>query len=87
MTKTDLEAFEHHRNELAKHGWHILATLHIDDIKERLNSGTEIVEMPSDSALNDACAYVASGYAFEGYTDCIDWAVSMLHEWKEEGSI
>jgi len=84
---TKFEAYDYHKKELAKHGWHVLNMLHIDDVKDRLKSGTEIVEMPSDDALNDACAYVASGSNFPEYTACVDWAIAMIHEWKEEGSI
>jgi hypothetical protein len=84
---TKLEAHKYHTEELAKHGWHVLHMLHIDDIRDRINAGTDIVEMPSDAVLNDACAYVASGHDFHDYADCVDWAVNMIHEWKEEGSI
>jgi hypothetical protein len=84
---TKLEALEYHKAELAKHGWHVLHMLHIDDIKDYIKGGTDIVEMPSDGVLNDACAYVAGGHHFTDYTECVEWAVSMIYEWKEEGSI
>lgn len=84
---TKFEAYKYHKEELAKHGWHVVNMLHIDDIKDRINGGTEIVEMPSDATLNDACAYVASGHGFEDYSECIDWAIQAINEWKKEGSI
>lgn len=84
---SETRALLYYTHKLAQHGWHILSIFSIKDVKDRIKSGTDIVEMPSDSVLNDACAYVASGYSFEDYSFCVDWAVSMINEWKEEGSI
>jgi hypothetical protein len=84
---TESRALLYYTDKLAKHGWHITSIFSIKDVKDRIKAGTDIVEIPSDAVLNDACAYVASGYSFEDYSFCVDWAISMINEWKEEGSI
>lgn len=81
------EAYIYHKKELAKHGWHVINMLHIDDIKDHINGGTDIVEMPSDELLNDACSYVADGHDFYDYSECVDWAIQTINEWKARGEI
>ena len=80
---TKLEAYKYYTEELAKHGWHVLHMLHVDDVKDRIKESADIVEMPSDAILNDVCAYVANNYCFEDYSFCVDWAIDMTYEWKE----
>lgn len=80
------ESYRHYTKELAKHGWHVMNMLHIDDIKDHINGGSDIVEMPSDEVLNQACAYVANKHEFYDYSECVEWAVEAINEWKKEDS-
>lgn len=84
---TKFEAQKYYTEQLAKHGWHVVNMMHIDDIKDRINGGTELVEMPSDEVLNEVCSYVASGHGFADYTDCVDWAIETINQWEKEGEI
>ena len=84
---SESRALLYYKHKLAQHGWHIPAIFSIKDVKDRINGGTEIVEMPSDQVLNEACSYVADGYGFEDYSECIDWVIHTINEWKKEGSI
>lgn len=84
---TKFEAYKYHKEELAKHGWHVVNMMHIDDVKDHLNGGTEIVEIPSDEVLNKACAYVAEKHIFEDYSYCINWAIETIHEWEKEEAV
>jgi len=79
-----LEAHKYHTEELAKHGWHVLHMLHIDDIRDHINAGTDIVEMPSDEVLNQACARVARKYSFEDYRMCVEWAAELAVQYAQE---
>lgn len=81
---TESRALLYYTDKLAKHGWHITSIFSIKDVKDRLNAGTEIVEMPSDEVLNQACARVARKYSFEDYQMCIEWASELAVEYAQE---
>jgi hypothetical protein len=81
---TDDRAFLYYSDKLAKHGWHIAATIGIEDVKDRINGGTDIVEMPSDEVLNQACARVARKYSFEDYRMCTEWAAELAMQYAQE---
>jgi len=81
---TDDRAFLYYIDKLAKHGWHITSIISIKDVKDHINGGTDIVEMPSDEVLNQACARVARKYSFEDYQMCIEWASELAVEYAQE---
>ena len=77
-------ALLYYTHKLAQHGWHIPAIFSIEDVKDHINGGTEIVEMPSDEVLNQACARVARKYSFEDYSICTEWAAELAMEYAQE---
>ena len=81
MNKND--GLNHHLKELEKLGWHCVALLHTDDLKDRINGGMEIVEMPSDYILNEALANVCRRFDVD-ITDYLDYAQELAMEWKQE---
>lgn len=78
-------ALLYYTHKLAQHGWHIPAIFSVKDVKDYINGGTEIVEMPSDEVLNQACARVARKYSFEDYSMCTEWAAELAMEYAQEG--
>ena len=81
---SESKALIYYTDKLAKHGWHIPAIFSIKDVKDYINGGGDIVEMPSDEALNIVCSRVAKKYAFEDYTMCIEWAAELANEYIKE---
>ena len=77
-------ALLYYTHKLAQHGWHIPAIFSVKDVKDYINGGTEIVEMPSDEVLNQACARVARKYSFEDYSMCTEWAAELAMEYAQE---
>ena len=81
---SDERALLYYTHKLAQHGWHIPAIFSVKDVKDYINGGTEIVEMPSDEVLNQACARVARKYSFEDYSMCTEWAAELAMEYAQE---
>jgi phenylalanine-4-hydroxylase len=80
---TESRALLYYTDKLAKHGWHITSIFSIKDVKDRINAGTEIVEMPSDYILNEALANVCRRFDVD-ITDYLDYAQELAMEWKQE---
>lgn len=81
---SDGRALLYYTHKLAQHGWHIPAIFSIEDVKDYINGGMEIVDMPSDEILNQACARVARKYSFEDYSMCTEWAAELAMEYAKE---
>lgn len=76
----DSRALSYYIDKLAQHGWYAPVIFSIEDVKDHINGGTDIVDMPSDEILKRACAHVARKYPFDDYTDCIQWAAELTRD-------
>ena len=81
---TDDRALLYYTEKLAQHGWYAMGMIHLKDVKDHINGGTDIVEMPSDEILNQACARVARKYSFEDYRMCTEWAAELAMQYAQE---
>lgn len=80
---TYIEAYKYYTDKLAEHGWHSMGMVHINDLKDYINGGTEVVEMPSDETLGAALRRACESMDVD-HLRHIEYARDLATEWTNQ---